>query len=363
MEFISVLLFSILPAISQGFNCGLQQGGIPLLQQKAIGQKFWAYQWGPPPYGSQSDISGVLQIINGGTEAMWIRYAGNGIQEGGQYSWQKYITTPSELNGFSGHDWNALDAHNMTGQGDGFKLGPGEYQIVPFAGQACWFGGSLGCCRYGNNCVLSPNGRGSGQDASPQGQPNTLFEWTAPGVWDCSAVDGFSLPMKVEIDGCGFPYDGSRADCMGSPPIVNLNFTEYYCPNDIRNSEGTYVGCKSMCGCQYNAISLGQSTDPDCPGMASVESIENVPSPPGGYCGCAEGGCVDWLRNFFHHDAAGMNYCDAVKSMAHNATGQREIYCQAYDDDAGLNSYGNGIVKVYLCNNGFETITDRADIC
>ena len=52
----------------------------------------------------------------------------------------------------------------------------------------------LGCCKYGNECVINPSGRG--------GQPNTLFEWTSAlfGVWDSSMVDGFQLPMKIEMD-------------------------------------------------------------------------------------------------------------------------------------------------------------------
>jgi hypothetical protein len=122
---------------------------------------------------------------------MWVRYGGNGISPGEVYDWRPFVTNASALNGGRPHAWNALNAHGMGGQGDGFRLGPGEYQIVPFSSSACWLGGTLGCCKNGNNCTVSPNGRGGGTDASPNGQPNTLFEWTAPGVWDASLVDGF----------------------------------------------------------------------------------------------------------------------------------------------------------------------------
>ncbi len=48
----------------------------------------------------------------------------------------------------------------MEGQGNGFKLNSGDYQILPFTGTASWFGGSVGCCKNGNNCVINPLGRG-----------------------------------------------------------------------------------------------------------------------------------------------------------------------------------------------------------
>merc|ERR1740121_920947 len=76
-----------------------------------------------------------------------------------------------------------------------------------------------------------------------------------------------------------------------------------------------YVGCKSMCGCQNSAIGQHRDTDPACPGMASVSSILNQPHPPGGYCGCAQGDCVQWLRNLFTRDAAGKGYCDSITQM------------------------------------------------
>jgi hypothetical protein len=83
----------------------------------------------------------------------------------------------------------------------------------------------------------------------------------------------------------------------------------------------------------------------------------------GGYCGCAQGECVQWLRNLFDTDAAGKTYCDAITSMAHGSDGKRSIYCQAYDDNAGTRSYGNGVLKVTLCNSGFEHATDRSGSC
>ena len=281
----------------------------------------------------------------------------------------------SALNGGRAHAWNALGAHGMRGQGDGFRLGPGEYQIVPFSSSSCWLGGSLGCCAHGNDCHVSPSGRGAGTDASPSGQPNTLFEWTAPGVWDASLVDGFGLPMKVEVDGCGKPGSGTAADCGGSDPVTYLSFEPAKCPNPILTTVGTaaaaseagqqqhYVGCKSMCGCQNRARQLGNDTDGGCPGMAGRSAIENEPHPPGGYCGCAQGDCVAWLRGLFSRDAAGQRYCDAITDMAHGADGKRAVYCQAYDDNAGTRSYGNGVVKVTLCNAGFEFAQDRAGQC
>jgi hypothetical protein len=235
---------------SSGCFRGGKEFGLPLSQQKLTASPFWEYKWGKAPYGTSGDIAGVLQVVNAGTETMWVRYGGKGISPSGDYDWKPFITTPSALNGGHGHTWNALNSNNMTGQGDGFQLHPGEYQIVPFASSACWLGGTLGCCKHGGSCMISPGGRGGGTDASATGQPNTLFEWTAPGVWDSSVVDGFSLPMKVEVDGCGPPGSGKPSDCMGSEPNTFLSFEPSKCPNAIKTSTGKYVGCKSMCGCQ-----------------------------------------------------------------------------------------------------------------
>ena len=361
---------------SSCFRGGAEVGGVPLTQQKALAAAHWPYKWGPAPYGHPSDVAGVLQVVNGGSQPLWVRYGGDGISPGdGPYDWQPFITNASALNGGRAHAWNALGAHGMRGQGDGFRLGPGEYQIVPFSSSSCWLGGSLGCCAHGNDCHVSPSGRGAGTDASPSGQPNTLFEWTAPGVWDASLVDGFGLPMKVEVDGCGKPGSGTAADCGGSDPVTYLSFEPAKCPNPILTTVGTaaaaseagqqqhYVGCKSMCGCQNRARQLGNDTDGGCPGMAGRSAIENEPHPPGGYCGCAQGDCVAWLRGLFSRDAAGQRYCDAITDMAHGADGKRAVYCQAYDDNAGTRSYGNGVVKVTLCNAGFEFAQDRAGQC
>ena len=331
--------------------------GVPLIDQKDLATpNHWSYKWGTPPYGGKGDITGVLQIVNGGSEIMWIRYSGTIISDPNNIlGWVNFITTPSSLNGYIGHKWNKLGDNNMTGQGDGFQLLPGEYQIVPFTGSACWFGGTLGCCEYGNDCVISPGGRGGGLNANDQ--PNTLFEWTAPGVWDASLVDGYSLPMRIEVDGCSNP-----TDCDGSDPIVNLSLSDTLCPNKIINNDNIYVGCKSMCGCQNNAIKNGVDTDPECTNMTST-SIVGQPFPPGGYCGCPEQECVDWLRNLYSKDQAGMVYCNAVTQMTKNSKGERAVYCQAYDDKAGTKSYGNGVIKVIIYNNGFESVKDRSSTC
>jgi len=311
------------------------------------------------------DIAGVLQIVNGGSQTMWIRYGGNGIGPGEEYDWRRYITQPSVLNGHKAHRWNGLNEHGMVGQGDGFKLEPGEYQIVPFSSSACWAGATLGCDEYGAHCAVSPYGRGSGTGASASEQPNTLFEWTAPGVWDASLVDGFGMPLKVEVDGCGAPGTGTKEDCGGSDPVTYLELEPSKCPNKILTSAGKYLGCKSMCACQNTAKWHRRSTDPACPGMASIDSISNKPHSPGGYCGCPQGGCVQWLRDLFHRDVAGKRYCDAITAMTADSKGKRAVYCQAYDDNAGTRSYGNGIIKATFCNKGFEhfqTATRNATI-
>jgi len=289
---------------------------------------------------------------------MWIRYNGKDIGPGGGFDWKPYIIKASQLNGNKAHPWNQLNANGMVGQGHGFMLEPGEYQIVPFASSACWAGATLGCDEHGAHCAVSPDGRGAGTGAGPREQPNTLFEWSAPGVWDASLVDGFGMPARIEVDGCGAPGTGSAKDCGGSDAETYLQLDPEKCPNKILTSTGQYVGCKSMCGCQNSAEALKRDTDPACPSMASVASIVNRPHAPGGYCGCPQSECVGSLRQLFHTDVAGKNYCDAITSMATDSAGKRAVYCQAYDDNAGTRSYGNGVMKVTFCSKGFEWVTD-----
>jgi len=275
-----------------------------------------------------------LQIVNGGTATMWIRYAGTGISVGERMDWKPFITSASVLNGHRAHPWS----DTLPGQGYGFRLCTGDYQIVPYSGSAAWFGGALGCGRDGQGCGVNPLGRGQ--------QPTTLFEWTNTeyGVWDASMVDGFQIPMQVQVQGV---------------PTTYLRCQESLCPNKQLDSEGRYVGCKSMCACQGPQPYSGKA-DPDCPGMTVLSDMPSFPSIPAneearkwGYCGCSVAGCSPWLNDLFSEDKAGEAYCDAVTKMTANAQGQRSVYCQAYDDKSGTRSNGKGIIKVVLCNEGF----------
>ena len=116
------------PGNSSCFRGGAEVG-VALSKQKALAAQHWAYKWGPAPYGHPQDIAGVLQIVNGGSQPMWVRYGGNGISPGDDYDWKPFITNASALNGGRAHAWNALNAHGMGGQGDGFKLAPGEVRL------------------------------------------------------------------------------------------------------------------------------------------------------------------------------------------------------------------------------------------
>lgn len=358
------------PTPSGSSTCfrGKGESGIDISKQKDIASSFWKYQWDPIIQGN-----GVLQIVNGGAEPMWIRYKSApdskqcklpndgdqcqpknvyyvlGINPGDGMDWEPFITKASLLNGNIAHKWNAENTNGMTGQGDGFKLNPGEYQIVPYSGSAAWFAGALGCCTNGDQCIINPMGRGM--------QPVTLFEWTNAqyGVWDASMVDGFQLPMKIEVDGVPDGID----------PITYLETDQKLCPNKQLDSNGNYVGCKSMCACQND----GQP-DSDCPGMTLLKDMPSFSDSPvneegmaAGYCGCGLNGCSPWLNELFKQDPAGIAYCDAVTAIAKNSKGLRSVYCQAYDDAAGLRSSGNGIVKVTICNSGFEFAKDMPSTC
>ena len=99
---------------------------MPLAEQRELAASHWDYKWGAAPYGTPSDRVGVLQVVNGGSAPMWIRFAGKDLSAGGLYDWGKYIETASPLNGGVAHPLTRLNTHGLQGQGDGFKLLPGE---------------------------------------------------------------------------------------------------------------------------------------------------------------------------------------------------------------------------------------------
>ena len=312
--------------------------GIPLKEQKSIVGNQWDYLWGEPPYGTIKDQVGILQIVNGGTQPIWITYGGLIITDpNNKNNWKKYIETPSSLNNKKNYK---VYERKEGGQGLTFKLDINNYQLLPFTGSSAWVSGSLGCCDDGSKCTINTKGRSGGTGVNDQ--PSTLFEWTVPGVWDASAVDGFNIPIKFEIDGC---IDQNNNNiCNGSDSVVNLLFSRKDCVNPIL-SNGIYLGCKSMCACQ-------NSNGSDCPDYK--KDFINQPHTPGGYCGCDEKECVEYSHKLFGSDPAGIAYCDSITKMTKNESGKRNIYCQAYDDAAGTKSYGNGIIKLTMFNTDFD---------
>jgi hypothetical protein len=170
--------------------------------------------------------------------------------------------------------------------------------------------------------------------------------------------------MRVEVAGC------ENGDCNNSDPIVNLAFSQDLCPNQIIVN-GQYLGCKSMCACQQDNDTTNCKNNPDY-------SQKGNPYPPGGYCGCpcpyngpdktilppcagedSTINCSKWLNDFFSGDNAGQIYCNNITEMTKDSSGKRPIYCQAYDDNHGTRSYGNGVIKLTIYNKDFESIKDR----
>ena len=315
--------------------------GVQLKSQKDIVDSYWKYSWGPEPWNNSSgDKVGVLQIVNGGNQTMWINYGGIGIDDTKDtkidypvdYRWRQFIETPSELN----NNVKYKVVKRTEGQGLTFKLEPNQYQIVPFTGTAAWISGSLGCCEDGTKCIINPQGRAA---------QTTLFEWTVPGVWDGSAVDGFHIPIKFEIDGC----DGTTNSCNGSEGKIQLKFTKKDCVNPVYKDDGVYLGCKSTCACQYDSKGcLGFKPAPDNPLVKQCQ----------GYCGTSADGCVAYERELYGiPDSAAKKYCDSITKMTskeNTESGTRTIYCQAYDDLSGTKSLGNGVIKVTMFNTDFD---------
>jgi hypothetical protein len=305
---------------------------VDINEQKNVASHFWPYRW--TPGGAREDV-GTLQIVNGVNQPIWIRYTGT------DNTWLKYIQQPSALNGFQEHAWTS--SKNLQGQGDGFRLGIGEYQIVPLFGIGAWLSASMGCCQDGSQCTINQLGRGG---------TNTIFEWTvAPaGVWDFSAVDGFDLSMHIETQ-------------ESVTPDVSFNADHSICPNPEYNNKNEYIGCMSMCRCQQTADqATGQNTN--CKLMTNIHEPHMRASK--GYCGCpgernAVTGCEpepEASHKFYAGDKAGQDFCNVI-TKASNINGERATYCYSYDDAFGTRSLGNGNLKLTVLTNRFADVIEK----
>lgn len=85
--------------------------------------------------------------------------------------------------------------------------------------------------------------------------PVTVAEWTFQGdgnqdFYDVSLVDGFNIPMKIDI---------SPAQCADPACNVNLNPA---CPNELKHVvNGQVKGCKSAC---FANLDGNQANSPNC---------------------------------------------------------------------------------------------------
>jgi len=151
-----------------------------------------------------------------------------------------------------------IAAHGSNGYAETIKLNPGQQHDFDVDGKsALRYWPKMGCDASGQQCRLGDSG-GPGQtckDGLGCAPPvDSKFEITPTGSvdwWDTSAVDGYTLPFKVDLS----------SECRGQSPDIDCSgLTLDNCPSENIQNYGTKslnvkhptfggsVGCYSPCG-------------------------------------------------------------------------------------------------------------------
>jgi len=293
--------------------------GISLIDQKK-------YTFSVKSPNDNNTYNTCLQVANGSSDkTIWINWLvfeeADKITESNFYSaWKDALNNPQQ--GYTPQNQWAWMNDNSHPEG-WFELPPNKYVLLPYMGTSGRVAGALGCENTGDSDLGNPIIMCDvGQGGAPS--PQTLIEWTwtpaGPDVIDCSTVDGYSLPVRLEY----LKENGTHQNILGK-------FTEDKCSNGgfpIKIGQ-KYVGCKSPCShtndekeccagvydkpdtCHPNGVPVSQLIEPWCNSITAMFSYNN----------------------------------------------KRIGYCYAYDDEAGtINDHEkyNSIVKVTFCTDGFS---------
>ena len=258
-----------------------------------------------------------LQIYNSSDSEIWINWLAN-------------ETATQEKNGLSfNNEWsNVLKNLGITyvskiddiySKGY-FKLVSKNSVLLPYFGISVRIAPALDCTLNADQtatCKISAGGTPS---------PQTLFEytWTPTGadVIDCSYVDGFSLPARLD-------YVTKRSP---DPSVTSVyaNCSKTICPPQYRIiKDGKYAGCASPCSYENNF----PDDQKDYQQINEVCCKAQCDTPP-----LCTVGCTNTDTNNTIVSPYVVNWCNLVKSMTLSTptpeNGQ-PAYCYAYDDKKG----------------------------
>ncbi len=298
----------------------------------------------PPPGGTHPR----LKIVSGCSQPMWIQYLlGNG---GGTLNATNFV----ELNGVGtsvtynipdtglaglrvwpgfGCDSNGQNCQIGASGGpatDGFTC-PGVIGCAPPVDSK--FEGSFGCIAGSGTCLTNPSGGGA---LGP-------LDW-----WDASFVDGFTVPIKVVVNGScpagpqsngpggppggifdcsaltlnNCPTDENLSTNGAYPALANENLVMYY-PNTNGTPTSTKAGCYSPAGkltfAQWQSIPTPPFTGTTYAPTDPQAQMYACPTPPITSAQCSAG------------PAATTKYTQMIHSTCN-------AYAYAYDDTVGLST-------------------------
>jgi len=230
--------------------------------------------------------------------------------------------------------WIASSA-NVPGERSVRIEGGQTYRFrIPTGGLASTrFWPKMGCDASGQNCAIGDSG-GPGQTCAASGCAppiDTKFEatWGPVGTpcgdakncdwWNPSAVDGYTLPFKIEVDGgCpnGKTVDASHLSFQQCPTNDNLGSVGGQDLRAFSPGRSDMAGCYSPCG----KLTFANWNNP-VGSHAAADPAANMyccPTPPISSPQCRSG------------PVASTEYVNLI----HRAT--NNVYAYAYDDGVGL---------------------------
>lgn len=251
-------------------------------------------------------------------------------------------------NACSENIWIATDTSKMPNTPGVKLLTPGQetrYNIPDYFLPGTRFWPKMGCNADGQECEIGDSG-GPGQTCHNGCAPpvDSKFEatWNSNGVdwWDTSAVDGFTLPYKVEVSGsCSQPtIDCSHLTWDSCPHenIAGVGDTDLTLRSPFDNKVvGCYNPCTILTHDNWNNP-LGHHSPED--GLANPYCC---PTPPVSSQQCKAG------------PAASSEFTKLIHAHCPH------VYAYAYDDDVGLSTCPQNTVYTWtlFCPGGSPTPT------
>lgn len=234
---------------------------------------------------------------------------------------------------------------------------------IPLGGLASTrFWPKMGCDGAGQRCAIGDSG-GPGQTCKEGGcapPVDSKFEATFGPVgtpcgpaqncdwWNPSAVDGFTVPFKIEVDATcpkGVTVDGSQISLQGCPTSDNIGSVGYQDLRVFAPGHNSMSGCYSPCAKLTfsnwnNTVGRHQAEDP-------IANMYCCPTPPISSEQCR------------HGPVEQTSYVKYIHKAANN------VYAYAYDDGVGLQTCPAGTKYTWslFCPGGSQPSPPSPSSC